>query len=163
MTAPFSGSVDISELRKRYDALAKKYSLPGFDALNADFEIEKVPHESLTLLRAVRKAMIEKVFNVLNFLEMLLNPVNAPRMYLPYVKSMSAEEHSSIEAAYSTLSEVALRALPREVDYSEKREAAMIKEIIKAWQLAQPPLRAIMQYLTVPPTNAVKKEKSYFG
>lgn len=163
MSTPSSGSVDISELRKQYSALAKHYSLPGFDALNAEFEIEKVQHDSPTLLRAVRKAMIEKVFNVLNFLEMLLNPMNAPRIYHASVKSMSAEEHRLIEQAYGALGDAALRALVREVDYSEKEEAAMIKEIVRAWEKARRPLRAIMQHLVTPPANAAKKEKSYFG
>ena len=156
-------STDFSEIQKRYDALAKRNSLPSFNALNADFEIEKVPKESVEVLRAVRKAMIEKVFNVLNFLEMLLNPVTAPRIYHAYVKSMSGEDRKLIDVAYSALGDVALRALPREIDYSEKEEAAIIKEIVRAWGKAKQPLRTIMQHLTTPQTNAAKKEKSYFG
>jgi len=154
---------ELNQFREQYNALAKHYSLPSFVVLNDDFEIEKISQESITLLRVVRKHMIEKVFNILSFLEMLLNPVNAPRTYLAYIKSMTNEDRKEVEKIYSIFGVLTLRALPLEADYSEKREATMIKDIQKVWSDAKKDLSKLLEQIVTPITGSAKKERSYYG
>lgn len=154
---------DVHKFKEVYDALAKQYGLPPFVTLNADFELDKINQESLTVLRAVRKAMMEKVFNILNFLEMLLNPVNAPRTYLPYIKTMTSEERKAIDALFGVFGKLTLRALPLEIEYTEKREAGMIKDTVKIWGGAKQELQRLMEHVAVPIENGTKKERSYYG
>lgn len=154
---------DFNHFRDQYDALAKQYSLPLFAEINNDFELEKISQESATILRVVRKTMMEKIFNLLNFLETLLNPVNAPRTYLPYIKVMSSEDRQMIDKLYSTFGKLTLRALPLEINYTEKREAIMIKDIYGIWQDAKPQLAEIMEQMTLPSNGFSKKERSYYG
>lgn len=154
---------EFNQFRDQYNSLAKQYSLPSFNSLNNDFEIEKISQESITLLRAVRKVMIEKVFNILSFLEMLLNPVNAPRTYLSYIKSMTNEDRKEVEKIYSAFGALTLRALPLEIDYSEKREAEMIKDIQKIWSDAKKDVSKLLEKIAMPVTSLAKKERSYYG
>ena len=154
---------EFNQFRDQYNSLAKQYSLPFFNSLNNDFEIEKISQESITLLRAVRKVMIEKVFNILSFLEMLLNPVNAPRTYLSYIKSMTNEDRKEVEKIYSAFGALTLRALPLEIDYSEKREAEMIKDIQKIWSDAKKDVSKLLEQIAMPVTSLAKKERSYYG
>lgn len=154
---------DLQKFKEAYDALAKQHALPSFVALNNDFELDKISQESMTVLRAVRKALMEKVFNLLNFLEMLLNPVNAPRTYLPYIKAMTNDERKAIDVLFGTFGKLTLRALPLEVEYSEKREAGMIKDIAKTWSDAKQELAHLMGRVGAPTDNGAKKERSYYG
>lgn len=155
--------MELKQLKSDYEKFVKKYKLPNFEKLNKNFEIEKISYESDCLLRAVRKAMLDKVFNLLSFLEMLLNPVNLPRMYLPYVKQISSNDKRLIEKIYGELSELSMKALVLEVEYEEKKEAELVNSLYNKWSELKPDLRELMGSIGKPVDNFVKKEKTYFG
>lgn len=152
----------LKELKKLYSELAGKFKLPSFTELNENFEIERIRKGEETLLRTIRKTMMEKVVNTMSFLEFLLSPVNAPRAYFMYVKSMTQDDKKEIESIYNKLTEIMLAALKLEIDYSEKGEVDMINKVLKAWNDIKPGMRKIMKDIEKPNTF-VAKEKSYFG
>lgn len=160
---------NLKELMKEYSSLAKKYKqvkMPDFDKLNCDFEIEKIEEkETEYVLRTIRKKMMEKIVNSVGFLEMIMNPVNAPRMYMNCVSSLKQEDMKVIEKMHSGFSELILTALELEVEYSEKGEAEMIKRIYDKWNSIKSPFKIILQRLRCPgiSNSENKKEKSYFG
>src|SRR3989344_2656901 len=100
--------------------------------------------------------------NLMGFVESLLNPMNAPRMHLLYLKSMSAEDKKELDKMDTVFSEIVLGSLKLEIDYSEKEEAEMIKKIFKDWNSVKPGFRKIISNMQKP-VSAVQKEKSYFG
>lgn len=153
----------LTELKKDYSVLAAKYKLPKFSELNEDFEIEKVEKESETLLRVVRKTMMEKIISSLGFVEMLLNPMNAPRMYLSYIHGMGADDKKSIEKIYIAFAGISTVALECEIDYSEKNEAELIRAIFDTWQKMKPEFRKILENMKKPNSKVEKVQKSYFG
>ncbi len=156
----------LKDFEKQYSILAKKYSLPKFRELNEEFEIDKIDRETFCLIRLIRKVMMEKIVNSLNFLEMLLNPVNTPRVYVPYIRAMSAEDRKDIEQVYTKLGELSIESLSLEVEYNEKQESVVVKNIYSTWQSIKPKLRNIILHMQRPikeNTSGVKKEKSYFG
>ncbi|MCU0642535.1 MAG: hypothetical protein MUF61_03090, partial [archaeon] len=110
--------MELAKLKKEYDGLAAKYQLPSFKEINEDFEIERIEKESECLLHMVRKTMMDKVANAMTFLDMLLNPMNAPRVYLMHIKSMGADDKKEIDRLYSSLSELVMSALTLEIEYS---------------------------------------------
>jgi hypothetical protein len=154
--------MDVNELEKQYNALAKKHKLPGFKELNEDFEIEKIKRRSGILIKTIRKVMMEKIINSMSFLEMLLNPIVAPRVYLIYIKSMTSEDKTEIDRIYGVLSEIVLDSLELEIEYSEKREAEMINGICKKWNSVKPGFIKVIKDLKKPASSVIK-EKSYFG
>ena len=155
--------MELDELKKEYSKLEKKYSLPKFKELEENFEIGKLDKETDTLLRSIRKVMIEKIINSINFIEMLLNPMNAPRMYFNYIRSMNSEDKNTIEKSYTILSGISLISLEREIDYSEKGEADLIKAILKSWNDVKPEFRKIVERIKSPNLTVVRKERNYFG
>lgn len=155
--------MNLIELKKKYNELAGKYKLPSFTELNEDFEIERIRKGEETLLRTVRKTMTEKIVNSMNFMELMLNPMNAPRMYLVYIKSITVDDKKEIEKIYSVLSDIVLGSLKLEIDYSEKDEIEMIKRIAKDWNSVKPAFIKIVEKMQKPGAAAVSKEKSYFG
>ncbi|MDO8460781.1 MAG: hypothetical protein Q7S74_06755 [Nanoarchaeota archaeon] len=155
--------MELQELKKNYDVLAKKYKLPSFSELNEDFEIEKIERESDSLLRIIRKMMMEKIVNSLGFVEMLLTTMNAPRMYLTFIKSMTSEDKKRLENMYDLLTGLSMESLGREIEYSEKKEAELIVKTSKTWNSIKPDFKMIIEEINHPKNYQVKKERSYFG
>ena len=154
--------MDLSELKKQYAPLGSKHKLPSFDKLNEDFEIDKIDRETDFPLRLIRKTMMEKIINSLGFVEMLLNPVNAPRLYLGYIKSISQEDKEKIDKIYETLADLSLNSLSLELSSDESKEAELIQKIYSKWNELKPDFKKIMEDMKNPKT-VTKKEKSYYG
>ncbi len=155
--------MELKDFKKQYEQLARKYKLPSFQELNEDFEIDKIDKEIECHLRIIRKVMMEKIVNSLSFLELLTNPVNAPRIYLAYIRTMSVEDKKVIDELYSTLGKLSLQSLDLEIDYSEKKEAEMVKMIYETWNSLKPRFRKILANVKNPNNISVKKERTYFG
>jgi hypothetical protein len=155
--------MEVKELKAEYATLAKKYKLPSFIELNENFEIEKIDRESETLLRAVRKVVIEKIVNSLGFVEMLLNPINVPRLYVPFIKSMAQEQKILLDQVYWKFSELSTGSLACEIHYDENKEAELIRKTNTTWNEIKKDFGKLLENISKPKTQIEKKEKSYFG
>ena len=107
--------------------------------------------------------MIDKIINSLSFVEMILQQVNAPRMYQPFFKTMTQKDHETLQAIYEKLSVLSLISLNLEVDSNEKKECEAIKTIVETWNSVKPQFSIILEHIRNPPSPEAKKEKSYFG
>ena len=107
--------------------------------------------------------MMKKIFNSLEFLEMLGNPQNPPRLYLNYIMSISQEEKKENDVLYSSLGELILNSLSLEINPSEKKEAEAIKKIYSVWNSQKERFKKIIDKIQKPNNIINKKEKTYFG
>ena len=155
--------MELKDLIREYDLLQKKYKLPAFKELNEAFEIEKIDRESATLLRFVRKIMMEKIVNLMGLIDLFLIPNNIPRMYLSYLKSMTTEDRAKLSELSDKFSKLALDCMPLEVEYNEKKEADIIVEIMRIWQGSKNELNSLFAQMRKPEVKEARKEKSYFG
>jgi hypothetical protein len=155
--------MELKDFKSMYNGYEKKYNLPSFDKLNEQFEIEKIERESEIMMRVIRKIMMDKIVNSLAFLDMIVNPVNAPRIYLSFIKSISDKDKEIIDKLYDSFGSLSLSCLALELDYSEKKEAEMVKSIYDNWEKARPEFSDLLKRVHKPVKNDVKKEKSYFG
>lgn len=156
--------MELEELKKEYSVLSKKYKLPEFKKVNEDFEIDKIERKSDCLLRTIRKAMMDKIINSIGFFDMLLNPGNAPRMYLNFIKNMTQEDKDNIDIIYTKLSELSLISLELEIEYDEKGEIDLINKTFQEWAKIKPEFSKILAKIRKPSEiESIKKEKSYFG
>ena len=155
----------LAKLKNDYEKLGEKYKLPGFNELNAEFEIEKLQdRETDFLLRQVRRAMIEKTAVVLRFLEVLVNPTEAQtQLYIfSVLKSISAEMKATIEKVYKELTVIELSSLSLDIDYDEKEEVKFIKDMAGKWPAIKKGLKEITKKLAVVWTHE-KMHDNYFG
>lgn len=150
-------------VKKEYQSIASKYKLPDYKDVNEDFELDKIEVIGECFARVVRKAMMDKVVNSLGFLDMLLNPMNAPRLYHPFLKAMNQDDKQIIEDLYKVLGEISLLCLTVELDYDEKKEADMIKKIYQDWNDSKKNFNHLLSRVHNPGVNVNKKEKSYYG
>jgi len=156
------GELKLAELKKIYGELEKKYKLPSFAEMNNDFDIDKIEMERENLLKAIRKVMLDKVFNIIGFFDMILNPVNAPMMYHSFIKSITTEDKKLIDKVYGKLGDLILDSFVLEVKYSEEDEVKAIKNTFSTWDSLRPDLKKLFERIRKP-TSLSKKEKSYFG
>ncbi len=155
--------MELKELIAEYMELGSKYALPSFKELNENFEIDKIDRESETLLRIIRKTMMDKIVNSLGFLDLLLNSMNAPRFYHGFLRSMTQEDKALIDKLYGDLGQLSTELLPLEIEYSEKAEADSINKIYSVWKNSRASFLDLVKKVGRPVVEISKKEKSYFG
>ena len=155
--------MELKDLKREYEKLESKHKLPNFEELNRDFEIDKLDKQSDKTLRAIRKIIMEKIDNSMRFLEMLINPMNTPRMYLSYINSMTHDDRKVIDNIYSSLADLSIISLELEIDTTEENEASLIKRVFNKWQELKGGFKQIITNIKMPKNSVSKKERNYFG
>jgi hypothetical protein len=157
-------SLDIANLKQKYNLLKEKYSLPEFKFVNENFEIENIDSESELIVKAVRKHMTEKIFYVLRSLEMFMNPQNAPLFVFNIIKLMSEPDRELIKQLYDKISGYEIDAFGLESEYDEKKEAEFVKKFCAEWKEISGDLKQIYSAMKDShKKDSKKQEKSYFG
>ena len=156
---------NLERLKHEYSVLQKKYRLPSFEELNSDFDIEKIQErESEHLLRLVRMTMIEKIVAIVRFLEVFLNPTEAPTPLFIYaiLKNVKQDTKKEIETMYKDLSKIELSSLSLDIDHQEKDEARFIIELAKVWGKEKIKLKEITNKLGMN-WGKESSERNYLG
>lgn len=126
--------MEIDELKNVYSLLQKKYGLPGFEDLNANFDIGKIERNSGNLLREVRRAMVEKVAHYLRLMELMLNPSQASPIFLILLKEINSSDRQVLDKVFSAFIEIEVESYKLDVEYSEADEVIFIKKIYSIWK-----------------------------
>ena len=126
--------IKLEELKKQYAEIQEKNGLPSFDELNETFEIEKIDRETDILPKLIRKLMMEKIINVMGFVEMLMNSAQAPRMYHSFFQVSTEKDQKLIGDIYGKVAELVFEGLGNDSNYDEKNEIKMIKNIFSVWK-----------------------------
>jgi hypothetical protein len=155
----------LSEIKKQYEPLRKKYKLLSFDDMNKEFEIEKVQErETDFLLREVRRAVSEKIVAFLKFLELFMNPASAPLFVLLSLKNIGPDQKEKIEELYKELVEIELSSVALDLDYKEIEEAKFILRVVKRWKEVKKDLTSVFSEIEkIHSKDLDKKTKNYYG
>ena len=156
---------DLEDLKKQYKKIEKKYSLPSFNKLNEEFDIERVSEkETDFLLRELRKTIMDKVLAYMRFTELLLNPANGPMFFFAAVKGLNLNEKTLIDDLYKKLAGLEIEVISRDNIYNEKKEAEFVVRIYKDWQKVKEEIEEIVQILKKNwDSKGQKNDKGYFG
>ncbi len=156
---------DLEKLKEDYNKIRDKYALPSFDELNKEFNIEKIAeNETDFLLREIRKFIAEKSSNYLRFIEVVLNPANAPMFIFSVVKSLGSEDREKLTEIYKQLSKNEIELIGLDVEFSEEKDAAFIKEFYRLWQEIKKELLRIIDAIKKNWDNKSEmRGKDYFG
>ena len=161
-----SGDSSLADLKKNYSVLHKKYSLPEFNKLNEDFQIEHISDsETDFLLREIRKLIGDKFSNYMRFIEMLLNPVSVPMFVYSVVKSLDESDRETLNKAYKELAKKEIEIVSLDTIYSEDGEASFIKGAYESWQNIKKDINVIIKKVDLDKDNGKKmnNDKNYFG
>jgi len=156
----------LEKMKADYTKFKGRYGLPDFNKLNKDFEIEKVAeHETDYLLREIRKIIAEKEIAILRFLEMLLNPSNAPFFVFSIIKNLSNADKKVIEKIYEAICDFEISAISLDLVYDEKKEAEFINNASKKWNEMSDDLKEFSNIISRAwkTSSGEKTKKDYFG
>ena len=157
--------MELDELKSGYKKVSGRYKIPLFKDLNECFEIDRIERYTDCILREVRKTMMDKIIGYIKFIEMIINPAQAPPMFMMFVKSITPDEKKIIDSVYEGFVELELRSLKLEIDYSEKAEAETIKIIFDTWNSSRENLRKVIGIMEKnwKSVGSEKKIRDYFG
>ena len=119
----------LKELKEEYLKFKEKYKLPEFSELNELFDIEEIDIDTEFLLRKVRRVISERIGGYLRFVEIILNPSNAPMFFFKLIKKLDENDKQSLSDVYDILGKFEVEILALDIDYSEEKEADFIKSV----------------------------------
>ena len=158
--------MDIPEfdIETDYEELKKAHSLPTFEALAEDFDIEKLADkETAFLAREIRRVINEKITAYIHLFETLINPQSPPMFVFKILKNMSPKEKEQIQEFYKVLSRTQIDVMKLDTVYSETDEIKFINKNFKAWQEMKPKIHALFTSFESNFENGdTSKERSYF-
>lgn len=132
-------------IRKRYDALRKKHKLPGFEELDAEFEISGIEPDG-SVLREVRKKIADKIGHVCGTVEQVLHPdTNLADLYESRV--LDEQEKKELFEMYKKLMVAERRCVELFISSDEKLDADFIKSFSAEWKTLKPQLVKLIRKL----------------
>ena len=158
----------LEELKQAYNQFKDKYDLPEFFDINKVFDIEDIDIETEFLLRKVRRIVSDKIAGYLRFVEIILNPSNAPMFFFKLIKKLGEEDKKQLTEIYEQLSKFELEIIRLDLDYNEDKEAEFIKKVYDVFSNEiSKKLLDIVEKMGNGKDSKEKKEKesksSYFG
>lgn len=119
----------LDELKKEYEKLREKYKLPEFSEMNKVFDIEEIDVDTEFLLRRTRRYISEKLGGYMRFVEILLNPSNAPIFFFKIIKKLDNKDKEVLTEIYDRLGSFEIETISLDLDYEEEKEAEFVKKI----------------------------------
>lgn len=153
----------LKDLKEDYKKIQKAHSLPSFEELNEDFQIEKI-EETDNLEREVRKFMAEKFSNYMRFIEAILQPANAPMFVFAIIKTLHTEDKKRLSDVYEKLAKIEIQVIGLDAEFEKKKEIEFIKENFKLWQVLKKDFIKLVEEIKKNWDNKTEaKGKDYFG
>jgi len=150
--------------KEKYSLLKKKYSLPDYDILNQEFDIEEINEESELILQKVRLKIHEKIEVYANIIEAMLQPESSlGDMYEAHY--INDSEKNSAYSVFKTLKQILRYSNLVSLNNKDEENAKFIKESFEDWNSAKGDIQVHIKRLI----NVWKKETdikddlSYFG
>jgi len=122
----------LDEIKKEYSKFNKKYKLPDFHKLNTIFDIEDIDINTEFFLRRLRRSIAERISGYLRFIEIILNPSNAPMFFFKLVRKLEVSDRENLMSLYEKISKFELDMIELDLEYDEIKEAKFIN---KAYEL----------------------------
>ena len=158
-------TTNLEELKQNYDFFKQKYNLPGFKEINELFDIEEIDADTELLLKRVRRLIAERVAGYIRFVEIILNPANAPMFFFKFIKKLDNEDKEVLNKIYETLGGFEIRAATLDLNYSKEKEAKYIKDIFEKFSGVKGDLVGVLEKLGNGSDSEKKADngRSYFG
>ncbi len=119
-------------MKKQYNELKKKYTLPVYKELNKNFELDYIEDEHF-LIRTIRRRIHEKVVFFARLFERIIFPNQAAMIEIYESKFFTEKEKADLIKSYEELLELDRKALLLNVSSEDKKEAEYIKLVSKKW------------------------------
>lgn len=152
-------------LKEDYKKIEEKFSLPSFEKLEEDFDMEKIlEKEEGILVRDVRRVILEKLAGYLHLFETLINPSSPPMFVFAFMKNLSEQDKKEIKEVYKELSRLQIETIKLDTVFNESKEAGFVKKAYSQWQDLKKKIYTLVETFEKEFEKSTEnKEKSYFG
>lgn len=117
------------DIKKKYDALMRKFSLPSLEELDREFDICKLEAESF-ILKEIRRKVAEKVDFLCKLLEEVLQPdTNISNLYES--KYFNEQDKEEVFDVYKKIMKLHRETAELLIKNEEAEDAEFIKKIYK--------------------------------
>ena len=125
----------MSDVKKEYESLRKKYDLPDYDKLDNEFEFLYIGEikEIRFPLRFIRRRINDKIALICNMVQTLLQPNPGSIINLQESSFLSKEDKLRYTQLLKDLMETERTSLRLDFDFDERKDANFIKEAFKKW------------------------------
>ncbi len=138
----------LDNLKKNFEILRKKYSLPEFEKLNQNFSIERIAqYETELLLKEIKRFMGDKFSNYIKSVEAMLQPSNAPMFIFSIFKTFNEEQKKNLSEIYKKLAEIEVNLFELDIDFNEEKDAEFIKNSFEEWTKIKKDLLNFIEYV----------------
>lgn len=151
------------EILKKYDTLRGKFSLPSYEEINNEFEIEGIESQTF-LLRAIRKKIIERIEPYIETFEQIIQG-DAHITNIYESSQFSEKDKEEVFKLFKNLMKVRRKGSIAALSADMKTDADFIKEANSAWAEFKP---KILTYLSMmkdgwEKDTSKKEATEYFG
>ncbi len=150
-------------MKEKYEELRKKHDLPGFEEMDAYFEIGSIDEDS-NILRETAKKIHDKVDNYTMIFESLIQ-ADARLSNMREAGSMTPKERATLSHLYNKGMIITREALELGVEYSEEKAAGFIKKSFEEWKEMKDDILVIIRKMKKAWSEQVKieEDRGYFG
>ena len=137
---------DLEKLKKNYEFKKILFSLPEYEEMAKEFEIEKVSEkETEFLLREIRRVMVEKISAYIHLFETILSPSSGSLLIFSILKNLTEDDKKRIREIYKRLTKIQISSIKLDTSYSENSESDFIKEINALWGEIKNPIMGLFE------------------
>jgi hypothetical protein len=156
---------DLKKLKQDYESKRILFSLPSYDEMAKEFEIEKVSEKDTEfLLREIRRVVIEKISAYIHLFETILSPSSGSLLIFSILKNLNEEDKKTIRSIYKKLTKTQISAIRLDTSYDEILEAEFINKMYKEWQeLKKPIIELFEKFEKNFETDISPGNNGYFG
>jgi hypothetical protein len=155
---------NLDEVKKEYSKFKDKYNLPSFDEVNEVFEIEDIDTETDFFLRRIRRLILDKVVGYMRFIEIMLNPSNATIFFFKLTSKLEKSDKEALTEMYERIGKFEIDAIKIDLDYSEEKEAELIKDMFNIFKTEiKEKLLPVIYKLENGKEEKKKDDSGYFG
>ena len=154
---------DEKNIERAYADLARKYSLPSFEELDAEFELSLIEHEA-RLMANIRKHVADKVSELSEMIENIVQP-DSDVAGIYESRTFSDSEKSKIFDIFKELRMLLRASHQAMLRNTEKNDAEFVKRVWADWKKLKEKLLPIIEKLENSWKEPTAKEEKlgYFG
>ena len=150
-------------VKKKYEELEKKYKLPSYKTVDADFEISTIECDDF-LLREVRRKIVIKLDAYNKVLESILMPESNLSSLYEY-QIFTDDQKKKLYLLFKKLMYFDRLSIETSVDENDKKTSSFINEFWKEWPSMKKKIHDTVKSLREGWTKdfKLKEEKTYLG
>lgn len=153
-----------NNIEQHYKELQKKHQLPHFALLDREFEISTIDKQDF-LLRHIRRNISERLNDVSQLLDPLIQPDAGSFIHLTEYRALSEAERKDLLKHFQDIQSLALACIDAELSADDAKDAAVIGRAAREWPRLRQGLRPHVQKIAASWTKSVehKHDVGYFG